>query len=197
MWALCCYFKNRMDVVIEGRWRSDAGTVVLVLRHIIHLIPAEFHIGERYLVSFSIKQGQKHLSSPAVPQTSSGATWGWIAYSALYRSFEKKYQVWSGFWKVGTIGTTLRTESAFPQVSRETLPVASALLGSVRIGNTCWKVWWGHCRASALFRVQPAFFQVEICSPLPTFNNLNMPSAAVCQETNHGYLAPVWTISLN
>lgn len=63
-----------MGVVIEGRWRSDAGTVVLVLRHIIHLIPAEFHIGERYLVSFSIKQGQKHLSSPAVPQTSPGAT---------------------------------------------------------------------------------------------------------------------------
>ena len=111
-----------MDVVIDRRQRSDTGTVVLVQGHIIHLIPAEFSISKRYLVSFSIKQGQKQLWSPAVLQTSPGATWGWIAYSALDRSFErKKCQVWCGFWKVGTMGTTRRTDSAFPPVSRETL----------------------------------------------------------------------------
>lgn len=48
-----------MDVVIDGRQRSDTGTVVLVQGDITCLIPPEFSISERYLVSFSIKQGQK------------------------------------------------------------------------------------------------------------------------------------------
>lgn len=54
--------------------REVTQTVVLVQEHITHLIPAEFSIGERYLVFFAIKRGQKRLSSPAVPQTNPGAT---------------------------------------------------------------------------------------------------------------------------
>lgn len=105
-------------------------------RGISGLIPAEFSISERYLIFFSIRQGQKQLLSLAVPQTSSGATWGLIAYSALYSSFERnKCHVLCGFWKMGTMGTVLRTDSAFSPVSRQTLPVVSALPDSIRTGS--------------------------------------------------------------
>lgn len=183
-----------MDVVIDGRQRSDTGTVVLVQGHITCLIPAEFSVRERYLVSFSKKQGQKQLSSPAVPQTHPGGTWGWRAYSALNRSFErKKCQVWCSFWKVGTMGTTLRTNSAFPgSAGRHCLwsVPSQAVLEQAICAAKGGEHVTEHLHCSQLN--QP-FFKVESHSLLSNLNNLNMPSAAVFQETNHGYLAPVWT----